>query len=431
MSKQYFVSRRSYISAAVGAAVGLAGCSKLATESDSCHPFSFDPAPTDWPMAGHDVGNTNRAIDAAAPDRPLTERWRQPLPERDASQAGPEPVVAGNRILVVWTREDGSDSSTRMLVTYDLFTGEPRWQVELSPDQGPIDSAYLTGDRLLLDDGNGNLSGFNPIDGTEQWDTTLSGLEKSKSEASRPIPSDNRLYGIRYGDGTGGSSNDVVLTALGKGGTVCSKTTATFDDFVSETAAGHGRLYFGGSKLHAYDLQSDEYIWQQSGPTRAESVVVGPGRIFVGWTRTGDQGGAIGAYDPADGGVLWERTGDETAGPYWPRTMSVGDETLLVGEQLGSDGFRIVAREIATGEEMWSVETSRTATPVIVDDIVYVAQDDSENGPCLGLYEIESGREIAQHSLPAIASEPVVASGHVLLIARDSEYGDFQLVGFR
>ncbi|WEL18690.1 WD40/PQQ-like beta propeller repeat containing protein [Halorhabdus sp. SVX81] len=382
-------------------------------------------------MANHDIGNTNRAIDAAAPDRPLTERWRQPLPERDASHAGPGPVVAGNRILVVWTREDGSDSSTRMLVTYDLFTGEPGWQVALSPDQGPFDSAYLTGGRLLLDDGNGSLSGFDPTDGTKQWNTTLSGLDKSKSEASRPIPSDNRLYGIRYSVEADGSPNDAVLTALGKEGNVCSKTTPTFDDFVSVAAAGHGRLYFGGSEIHSYDLQADEFIWQRSGPTRAESLVVGSDRIFVGWTRSGDQSGAIGAYDPTDGSVLWERTGDETTRPYWPQTMSVGDETLLVGEQLGPDGFQIVARVAATGEQLWSVETSRTATPVIADDVVYVAQDDSEIGPSLGLYDLESGQEIARHSLPAIASDPVIASGHVLLIARDSEYGDFQLVGFR
>lgn len=250
-------------------------------------------------------------------------------------------------------------------------------------------------------------------------------------------------------------------------------------------AVHNGLVYVGcenyqGSSLFAFDENTGEEIWNASiGLIGKSAPVVADGKVFVLsreqslFALKGDD--KVSALDAETGEMLWNKT--------------IGNDTTIIGNVLKGYGYDnliatsspvstpayyqgtlfvmsingvLFAIDSETGEEKWTFNSTEytkgadfipyhTASPVVVDDIVYIATtdyaiitenafvyalDNSNNGDILWDYQILD--PIYDPAIPQrhlLLASPIVTDGLVLLSenrwvsAKQEHEGRIQCVG--
>ena len=144
----------------------------------------------------------------------------------------------------------------------------------------------------------------------------------------------------------------------------------------STPAYANGRLFtFGISGiLSAFDAASGKRLWQRPAPaagprfSTAQSPIVDRGLLIV--HVGGDDNGALTAFDPATGDVVWEWTDD---GPSYGSPMVTA--VAGVRQVITFTQQHLVGISAETGELLWqrpfeTPSVTNSQTPVLHDDLV-------------------------------------------------------------
>ena len=165
-------------------------------------------------------------------------------------------------------------------------------------------------------------------------------------------------------------------------------------------ATGGGLVYTanGDGEVAAFRLENGKRVWHEN---TDHQFVAGPGlagdTLLIG-TRNGD----VVAVSAANGKTLWQTN---LASEVLSAPSAAGD--IAVARTV--DG-RVAALDLATGERLWTIESNvpnltlrGTATPVIVDQTVYIGTD---GGKLLAL-DLSTGEQrwVQTVALPSGRSE--------------------------
>jgi len=154
-----------------------------------------------------------------------------------------------------------------------------------------------------------------------------------------------------------------------------------------------------------------EKIWQESVGDGAGEYYLKLGlAISYGKLFAGDRGGLVVARDLKTGDEIWSQDTDKllSAGP------GVGEETVI----MGSSHAEVIALSIETGEPLWETQVSSEvlAAPVVSDGIVIIRTID---GKVFALSE-KDGKQLweFERDVPALSirglSRPLVVEGNVI-----------------
>jgi outer membrane protein assembly factor BamB len=391
-------SRRALLGTlAVGATVGVAGCSSSCPDdgtpepsvvvdaTDAADPFETRPDGV-WPSPRFDAGNTGHT-----PARPPTDapalRWRTALPARTVDGGGvaaSSPTVADGRVYV--TIAGG-------VVALSLRDGTERWRHETTP--ATIDPAVGYDDELpppVVADGRVYLSTTDGVvalhadDGAVAWratDAAATGVPTVHGDGLL-VPTADGLAGLDARDGRRRWLADVAATL---------------------PAVAEGTVVGGDEATVALDAASGDRLW--SAQTRAAShPVVADGTVFLGtdgrlvglglddgrerWTidRGGGRTFSAPVVTPAtaytverpgeagDATFALDRTGDGAPEPRWCSYVGRGAVTAATGGHAfalrsASPDDRLIAFTERFGEATWGYAPGdRALPPAILDGAV-------------------------------------------------------------
>jgi outer membrane protein assembly factor BamB len=135
--------------------------------------------------------------------------------------------------------------------------------------------------------------------------------------------------------------------------------------------------YFGSCGLFCYDLDGKE-LWRFEMPPAATLADFGTGvsPLVIDGTvvllRDDTKGSKIVALDATTGKIRWEKKRESTSGFGTPTVWDTP-----TGKQIVAPGYgRMIAYDLSTGDEIWSVEGMPSAsctTPIAEDGVLYYA----------------------------------------------------------
>lgn len=350
------------------AAVGLsavAGCSSLdrLVGRSTPDPAPFLHEPTDWAHPRYDAGNTGVAPRAAAPEElPDEPAWTASIEGDDVGHVHP-PVVADGVVYLPFRGYDREEFVR--LVAFDAATGEERWRRERSGGGHPYTPAVARETVYWLTDASRRVA-LNAADGSVRW-------AREGPNHRRPIPAHGVLLDLA------GSSTDPRLVA---------RDPDTGEPYWRRGNEGEWRLLGAdeerfyarldaqdeneATRLHAIDPLTGETRWETDRVAPfLDPLVAGEGRLFGTDGRPDSQ--RLVALDVANGEEEWsiERDlqrpyddGERLVNGEQPPVALTGD-TLLV--HVGFHGVyddRIEARDPATGDVRWTYADEEVAEPV-------------------------------------------------------------------
>ncbi|AGB17031.1 PQQ enzyme repeat-containing protein [Halovivax ruber XH-70] len=393
-------SRRRFVAGAGGLAAAVVGV--RAVRSDG-----LEPAPTDWPMPRHDAAGTGHNPAGSGPTDDVAVRWER---ETDDSFAGPAPPILVDGTLFAVGR--------RTHAAFDAATGERRFDRKGSYTSAPswVGSNVYQTDTLAVT-GRDGIFGLNAGGGYEVAGWSI-GAERWHAPGRDPA---GRLLGSPIATAPVAVDNTVIaavpetrrFVALhGDSGRIEWEHTVgdTFGDPLHRPAVRDGVAYLASwpNFLHAVDVDSGDSLWEVEldadeilPPTATSEGVVVPD-----WN-------AVVLVDPTDGQTRWtyEYDGNATDG-----SAAVANDTVFLTD---GDGF-LHAIDLASGDEVWSVEYTRQVDPIVADGVVYVAYNwtnevtafDAATGDRLWTWESPYGL-----SQPIVGDGVLYAAGHERIVA--------------
>lgn len=268
------ITRRTFLGTlAVGATVGVAGCSSSCPDSDAPEPSvvvdagdaggAFETLPDgSWSAPRFDAGNTGHAPVRPPTDAP-TLRWRTtvPAPGVDGTAAtASSPAVADGQVYV--TTAAGA-------FALSLRDGAERWRYETTPaTTGPtvgyddeLAPPVVDGDRVYLSTTDGVVA-LHADDGTVAWEATDAAATGVPTVADHAVvvPTAAGLAALDARDGSRRWTADVDATL---------------------PAVADGTVVAGDEETVALDAATGEQEWSAS--ARAEFYpVVADGVVFLG-----------------------------------------------------------------------------------------------------------------------------------------------------
>ena len=312
------ITRRTFLGTlAVGATVGVAGCSSSCPDSDAPEPSvvvgadgatgAFETLPDgSWPAPRFDAGNTGH-VPVRPPTESPTVRWRTtlPTPRVDGAADASSPTVADGRAYV--TTADGA-------FALSLRDGTERWRHETTP--------ATTGPTVGYDD-----------------------------ELAPPIPADGRVYL---------ATDEGVVALHADDGSVAWRATDAAATGVP-TVHDDGLIVPTADGLASLDARDGSRRWTAS--VDATLPAVADGTVVAGGEETV-------ALDVATGEREWSAS---TRAEFYP---VVADGTVFLGTY-----SRLVGLALDDGAERWAVDRGggRTfAAPVVTPETVYTVERPSE-----------------------------------------------------
>jgi len=392
------ITRRTLLGTlAVGATVGVAGCSSSCPDSDAPEPSvvvdagdaggAFETLPTgSWPSPRFDAGNTGHG-----PVRPPTEsptvRWRTTLPAPRVDGAAADassPTVADGRVYV---------ATAEGTFALSLRDGTERWRHEATPaTTGPtignddeLAPPVVAGDRVYLATADGVVA-LHADDGTVAWratDAAATGVPTVHGDGL-VVPTADGLVGLGAGDGhrRWTTAVDATLPAVADGTVVAGgEETVGLDAATGErkwSASARGEFYpvvadgtvFLGTYSQLVGLALDDgterWAVDRGGGRTFSAPVVTPETVYTVERPT----------EASDATFALDRSGDGAPEPRWCSYVGEGAVTAAAAGhafalQTGSTGPetpQLVAFTERFGEATWGCATAaRPLPPAILD----------------------------------------------------------------
>lgn len=296
----------------------------------------------EWPMPGHDPGQSNYASGSAGPTEPIAELWSRPI---DATPTAP--VVVDDTLYV-----GGSDGAVR---AFDARTGERNWR---TPVGTPAGTPWAVADRLYVP-ARGAVVALDPADGAEKW--------RVDTPTRRAfLAAEHGLYYV--------PRKEPTVVALDPSGE--ERWRADVDDpWTSNLFASDERVFVptdtANPKPWIFDAETGDF----AGENRPEGEGYHfPGERFYldGTVYAADPFyGSLWAFDARDGyGLRWRAGLGDPGGDY----LAAGADHLYANARADGPFFALSTND---GEEVWSrtdVESLSTR-PVVAGDALLVRTD--------------------------------------------------------
>lgn len=288
------------------------------------------------------------------------------------------PFVSGRRLFVA--SGDGN------LYAIDLTTGKELWL--MSTDEPFVASPVGAGGLVTIAGTDGRFYAVDEVTGDVVW----------QFEAGIPSQSSAAIAGGRVYYG----SVDGTVFALDQQTGEEVWRFAAGDQVLSSPAVVGDSLYFGSfdGYLYALEATSGEQLWRfSSGEGIASSPAVVDGLVYFG-----NGTGLFYALDAATGKQLWQF---QTEGPIQSSPAVVGGTVYF-----GSFDRQVYALDAKTGQELWRFDAQEAmiSSPAVADGLVYV-------GTLQGrMYALDAadGQEVWRFQTEAdIYSSPVVVAEQI------------------
>ncbi|SDR02490.1 outer membrane protein assembly factor BamB family protein [Natronobacterium texcoconense] len=398
-------SRRTLL-AACGSAV-LAGCSTRYTDPS-------DDAT--WSQRGRDDARTATRTDG--PDSPLTTAWTY---DANAGYGSPDcsPVMVDGTVFLAYTEQRADGEQAAVLDAVDAETGARQWTTtvttttaQMQETHSHTDSLAIADDAVLLQTANGLVAlerGDTEDAGTERWRFDNVGDGQLGSVAAQPGVGDGVVYTGFHRHGREQSEPEFYAIDLEDGELRWRYEIGDWDEYlVYPPAVDDGVVYaaIGGGGVEAIDAADGTELWRERLPVYSAPTVA-DGSVFVG--TAADESG-VAALSAETGERRWTRMDDDAV---VPSGTAVADGTVYYAAM-----DRLVARDAATGDSIWTIDGSDSSdedhvyrgVPTVAGDTLYVT------GTSLFAVDREAGElrervgDVWTRASPAIADDVVIAS---------------------
>ncbi|ELY24957.1 hypothetical protein C500_18563 [Natrialba magadii ATCC 43099] len=368
-----------------------------------------------WPQRGYNRSRSGvHPGDIDGPESPLTARWTRSLPSYGGSSTSP--LLANGSLYVGYT--DGPPSlmeGERAIVieAIDPATGDSQWTTTATTTRESQQTYHHADSLTLADDGsliliqtsNGLCAVATDENEGEQWcfDNVSDG--QLSYQPISPAIDDDTVYVGHYRQVASGESVPLFYAIdLTDGSERWRHEFTTWDGTgVYSAVAVDDVVYLTEFEegVKALDAADGTELWSESLSVDSAPTVV-DGTIFVteGY-RGDDESYGAAALDTTTGEVLWEATDDEYGGGWIPRQLAATDDTMYYAA-----GFRLLARDTATGERRWPDADRQLASPNTDPDELREAEPTA-----------------ARTGIPAVVGDRIYVGNRNLLVVIDRETG--------
>nr|WP_247729601.1 PQQ-binding-like beta-propeller repeat protein [Halovivax limisalsi] len=342
---------------------------------------------------GHNPAGSGPADDAAV-------RWEQSA--NGAVFGSPTPILVDGTLI---TAGGGS------FAAFDAETGEKRFERSVSYSSAPAwvgSDIYRTGTLAVT--GPEGVFGLNAGGGYD-----LAGWSVGAERWHAPrLDSAGGLFGAATGRAPVAVGGTVIAAVPGTRRFVAldgdsgriewrHEVGDTGGDPLLRPVVRDGVAYLASwpNDLHAVEVESGDSLWEVEldadeilSPTATSEGIVVPD-----WN-------AVLLVDPEDGHTRWTYDYDGNATDW---SAAVANDTVFLTD---GDGF-LHAIDLASGDEVWSTETSRQSAPVVADGVVYIS---TLGEATISAFDVGSGDRLWTRDGPVGPSQPIVGDG-VLFVA--------------
>jgi outer membrane protein assembly factor BamB len=304
-------------------------------------------------------------------------RWRTVVPGSGHSS----PIVWGDRIFLTTSRNRGRRVS---VLCFRRSDGELLWETD-APEGRPESvhgkntpaSATVTtdGERVYASFGSRGMLALD-FDGSIVWQRDLGRIDNYHGTAGSPL-----LYGdtvIIYQDQDGGAFVIALDTRTGETRWRAERAASVgWGTPIAISVGDHDELIVSSQRqVQAYDPATGDELWTCGGNL---FEVIGHGLVFCASGRAGPTLAIRpgGRGDVTDTHVAWQTT---RGSPFVPSPVLYGDYLYLINDMSSI----ITCLNAKTGEAMWQERLGRprregvSASPVVVDDKLFVTNDDGQ-----------------------------------------------------
>jgi outer membrane protein assembly factor BamB len=346
-------------------------------------PASAPAAPSDFPMARHDAGNTGRV--PTLPRLPLQLGW--PAGGQAGLAGGPYTsgaIVVGNSVIAA--------SADGHVYSFDRDSGSQRWRfflgevVRATPlaDGGLIFVVTETGRLIALEDQG--------LQAVQRWTQSLNLQPRGMVAAAGRIlltgraPEGERLLILDRGNGA-------LLRSVSLGGAQAQLP-----------AVGGQTVFVASDFVRAIDLFSGDVVWQSSDTSTFTTppLFSSPGVVALAELYVADAAGRLFAFDANTGSVLWTtQVGAAATG------LAANNGALFAS---GPGFVRAFARaQRPEGQLLWNVSVAGVPLGgALVDDTrVFVGTD----GGAFQYLDVVSGALLQGNVQSPSLAAPVAVAG--------------------
>ena len=308
--------------------------------------------------------------------------WKTSVPGSGSSS----PIVWDDRIFLTTSRNSGRRVS---ILSFRRSDGELLWETDAPDDRAayvhnknsPASATVTTdGERVYASFGSRGMLAVD-FDGRIAWHRDLGRIDNYHGAAGSPLLYRDTV--IIYQDQNRGAFVIALDTRTGETRWRTSRAASVgWGTPIAVTVGDHDELIVSSQRhVRSYDPTTGEELWNCGGnlfeviPTPA----VGHGLIFCSSGRAGPTLAIRpgGQGDVTDTHVAWKTT---RGSPFVPSPLVYGDYLYLVNDMSSI----ITCLNAKTGETIWQDRLGRpqregiSASPVIVDDKLFVTTDDGQ-----------------------------------------------------
>ncbi|QLG60241.1 outer membrane protein assembly factor BamB family protein [Halorarum salinum] len=426
--------RRAFLrGTAVGAAVGVAGCSALARRPDPEPIPDATAGPDDWPASGYDARNSRYNAGASPPRSEPAPRWTRDF------EFWHEPLVRGTRVVV---------NAERHTVGLRATDGDRLWRSTSTPwgTETPTlgaERAYVTGTDCVF--------GVNLDGGGETW----RGRPCHGANTASGTIADGRLH-LEYGgyfsalDATGrvawASSHDAQGSPAIDGDTAYVATALTVEAVDLTAAANEWPWEDPDDDEPAHASRTAATEWSVpsesriTGPRIYRSPAIADESVYVTVEHEDRPGGELRALARTDGEERWRvaspparRGGDAPEPVGRPVAPVVADD--LVVTSLGDRRLRAVTTE---GRTEWTASLDLDVIDLVGagDALVAATHDRSVESTApghaaLAAFDLGDGSRLWKKRFEDHVGGLAIAGGTVYATVVTERQGDGEVVGQR
>ncbi len=309
-------------------------------------------------------------------------RWKTAVPGTGHSS----PIVWGDRIFLTTSRNGGRRVS---ILSFRRSDGELLWETDAPEGRpeythnknNPASATVSTdGERVYASFGSRGMVAVD-FDGSLVWHRDLGYIDNYHGPAGSPLLYRDTV--IIYQDQNGGG---FVIALDARTGETRWRTDRSarvgWGTPIAITVGDHDELIVSSQQLvQSYDPTTGDELWRCNGMLREviPTPVVGQGLVFCTSGRAGPTLAIRpgGRGDVTDTHVEWKTA---RGSPFVPSPVLFGDYLYTVNDMSSI----ITCLNAKTGETVWQERLGRprregiSASPVVVDDKLFVTNDDGE-----------------------------------------------------
>ncbi len=308
--------------------------------------------------------------------------WKTDVPGSGHSS----PIVWGDRIFLTTSRDRGNRVS---ILSFRRSDGALLWETDAPDGQAerhhgknsPASATVTTdGERIYASFGSRGMVAVD-FDGRVAWHRDLGHIANYHGPAGSPLLYRDTV--IIYQDQRGGAFVIALDARTGETRWRTARSASVgWGSPVAITVGDHDELIVSSQRqVQSYDPTTGEELWSCGG-NRVEVIptpVVGHGLVFCTSGRAGPTLAIRpgGRGDVTDTHVEWKTT---RGSPFVPSPVLYGDYLYTLNDMSGI----ITNLNAKTGETIWQERLGRprregiSASPVIVDDKLFVTTDDGQ-----------------------------------------------------